>query len=129
MRGGCWFIAWCGATGPNCANLGTIRGNIASCLRQEQIRRWEKFALGWQCLPLFHPEEAELAVHQIVHELLSSSNFDLYQPEEITRKLVIAAAKKAYVPWASNEHSKTAKQAAMTSLPWNMPIRFGVRKI
>jgi hypothetical protein len=73
--------------------------------RQEQIRRWEQYALN--SLPYGHPQEADLAVRKTVQELLPTLDFD--QAQYITQRLVDAAVEQTYRPWRLKKEAEDAK--------------------
>jgi excisionase family DNA binding protein len=73
--------------------------------RQEQIRRWEQYALN--SLPYGHAQEADLAVRKAVQELLPSLDFD--QAQYITKRLIDAAVEQAYRPWRLKKEAEDAK--------------------
>jgi hypothetical protein len=75
--------------------------------RQDQIQRWQQYALN--SLPYGHPQEADLAVHKAVQELLPTLDFD--QAQYITQRLVDAAVEQAYRPWRLKKEAEDAKAA------------------
>ena len=75
--------------------------------RQDSIQRWERYALN--SLPWGHPQEADLAIHEAVQELLPT--LDLEQAGYITQRLVDAAVEQAYRPWRLRKEAEDAKAA------------------
>jgi excisionase family DNA binding protein len=93
----------------------------AEAAQAEQHRRkwldsWIQYALNSR--PYDAPQEAGLEIHQAVQTALASIHPD--QPQRTTQGLVDAAVAKALRPWKRKKEIRSAIEAALHRLPWDI---------
>jgi len=80
------------------------------------LQKWTQY--GLESVPVAARRAVELDVHAAIQQALSGLQPD--QPDQITRRLVDAAAQKALGPWQREQNIKRALEVAVNRLPWDL---------